>query len=430
MTLDLIVRNATLPDGRRNIDIGVKGERIAEVSQKLQASAEVEIDAGGNFVTPPFVDPHFHMDATMTTGIPRLNAKGTLFEGIAIWSELKKLITVEAVYDRAMQLCNWAIARGNLAIRSHVDVCDPKLIGVRALLEVKKNLQPYVDLQLVAFPQEGFYRYEDGPKLLRQALDLGVDVVGGIPHFERTMAHGHESVRELCEIACERGLLVDMHCDESDDPMSRHVEMLTFHAHRLGLQGRISASHVTSMRTMDNYYFSKLASLMAESEISVIANPLTNTKGDGDSEHYPKMRGVTRVKELMRRGINVAFGHDCCLDPWYPLGTHDMLEVAHMGLHEAQMCSVAEMESSVESVTYAGARAMQLQGYGLEPKHFADMVVLNATDRIEAVRTKAERLYVIRRGKIIAQTKPAEVKIFTNGKETIIDFKRKGHSHG
>jgi len=429
MTLDLIVRHATLPDGRTGVDIGVKGERIVEVRPKLAATATIEIEAHGNLVTPPFVDPHFHMDATLTTGTPRTNVMGSLFEGIAIWSELKQLITVEAVYERALQLCEWAIARGNLAIRSHVDVCDPKLTGVRALLEVKKTMKPLIDIQLVAFPQEGLFRFEGGEKLLRQAIDMGVDVVGGIPHFERTMQHGHDSVKTLCEIAAERGLLVDMHCDESDDPLSRHVEMLAYHTHRLGMQGRVSASHVTSMRTMDNYYFGKLSALVREAGINVIANPLTNAKGDGDSEHYPKYRGVTRIKELMRRNINVAYGHDCCLDPWYPLGTYDMLEVAHMAIHEAQLNSVAEMESAVNSVTYAGAKAMCLEGYGLAPGNYADMVVLNAADRIEAVRLRADRLQVIRRGKVIARTKPADVTVCAFGQEKAIRFLRPGHEH-
>ena len=424
MSLDLIIRNVALPDGRSGMDIGIKGERIAEARPKLQVNADREIDAGGNLVTPPFVDPHFHMDATLTTGIPRRNVMGTLFEGIAIWSELKQIISPEAVYDRAIQLCEWAIARGNLAIRSHVDVCDPRLTGVRALLEVKKRMKPYIDIQLVAFPQEGLFRFEGGETLLRQALDMGVDVVGGIPHFERTMQHGHDSVRALCEIAAERGLLVDMHCDESDDPLSRHVEMLAYHTHRLGLQGRVSASHVTSMRTMDNYYFSKLSSLVHEAGINVIANPLTNSKGDGDSEHYPKIRGVTRIKELKRRHINVAFGHDCCVDPWYPLGTHDMLEVAHMAIHEAQLNSVAEMEGAVDSVTYAGARAMGLEGYGLEPGNYADMVVLAAADPIEAVRLRADRLHVIRRGKVISSTRPAEITVSLDGRETKVSFLR------
>ena len=429
MSLNLIIRNATLPDGRSGIDIGIKGERIVETRPKLQASAELEIDAGGHLVTPPFVDPHFHMDATLTTGIPRRNVMGTLFEGIAIWSELKQIITEEAVYNRAIQLCEWAIARGNLAIRSHVDVCDPRLTGVRALLEVKKKMKPYIDIQLVAFPQEGLFRFAGGETLLRQALDMGVDVVGGIPHFERTMQHGHDSVRTLCEIAAERGLLIDMHCDESDDPLSRHVEMLAYHTHRLGLQGRVSASHVTSMRTMDNYYFSKLSALVREAGINVIANPLTNSKGDGDSEHYPKYRGVTRIKELKRRSINVAFGHDCCLDPWYPLGTYDMLEVAHMGIHEAQMNSVAEMEGAVDSITYAGAKSMCLDGYGLEPGNYADMVVLAAADRIEAVRLRADRLHVIRRGKVIVRTKPADITVSLDGRESKVNFLRADHDH-
>ncbi|MGH8733018.1 MAG: cytosine deaminase, partial [Burkholderiales bacterium] len=270
--LDLIIRGANLPDGRQGIDIGIQGGKIAGVEPALKATAGQEIDAKGRLVTPPFVDAHFHMDATLSLGLPRLNQSGTLLEGIALWGELKPLLTHEAVAERALRYCDLAVAQGLLAIRSHVDICDDRLTAVDALLEVKRKVAPYLDLQLVAFPQDGYYRGGNGEANTVRALKLGVEVVGGIPHFERTMEEGRASVRALCELAAARGLLVDMHCDETDDPMSRHVETLAYETQRLGLQGRVTGSHLTSLHSVDNYYFSKLIALMAEAGLNVIAN--------------------------------------------------------------------------------------------------------------------------------------------------------------
>ncbi|HWT38381.1 MAG TPA: cytosine deaminase, partial [Paraburkholderia sp.] len=249
--MDLIIRRAVLPRSaaqqRDPVDIGIESGRIVAVEPKLASSAREEIDANGALVTPPFVDAHFHMDATLSYGLPRVNASGTLLEGIALWGELKPQLTQEALVERALQYCDWAVARGLLAIRTHVDVCDERLLAVEALLEVKRRVAPYMDLQLVAFPQEGLLRSAGAFDNLRRAIAMGVEVVGGIPHFERTMADGAESVRLLCEFAAQKGLRVDMHCDESDDPMSRHIETLAAQTHRLGLQGRVTGSHLTSM---------------------------------------------------------------------------------------------------------------------------------------------------------------------------------------
>ena len=293
--LDLLIKNATLPDGRTRMSIAVQGSKIVEVTQGLDAPAQEIIDAQGLLVSPPFVDAHFHMDATLSYGLPRVNQSGTLLEGIALWGELKPLLTLEAITERALTYCDWAVGKGLLAIRSHVDTSDERLLAVKALLEVKKRIAPYIDLQLVAFPQDGLLRAPGGVDNLTRALDLGVDVVGGIPHFERTMAEGAQSVKLLCEIAAKRGLMVDMHCDESDDPLSRHVESLAFETQRLGLQGRVTGSHLTSMHSMDNYYVSKLMGLMAEAQLSVISNPCVNITLQGRHDTYPKRRGLTRV---------------------------------------------------------------------------------------------------------------------------------------
>lgn len=422
--LDLILRRAVLPSGGEPVDIAVKDGRIAEVRPGLQVTAAEEIDAGGRLVTPPFVDSHFHMDSTLSYGLPRVNESGTLLEGIALWGELKPELTAEAVKQRARRLCRWSIARGTLAIRSHVDTSDPSLLAVQALLEVREEMKPWIDLQLVAFPQDGVLRVQGGRESLERALDLGVDVVGGIPHFERTMADGAESVRLLCEIAAGRGLRVDMHCDESDDPLSRHVESLAYQTQRLGLHGRVAGSHLTSMHSMDNYYVSKLIPLIAEAGLHAIPNPLINITLQGRHDTYPKRRGMTRVKELMAAGVNVAFGHDCVMDPWYPLGSHDMLEVAHMGLHVGQMTGHAEMLACFDAVTVNGAKALGLDGYGLAPGCRADMVLLQCRSPIEALRLRPARLAVIRAGKVIARTAAADpVLTLGEAEETVsLDF--------
>jgi len=425
--MDLIIRNAVLPRSapKQNgpVDIGIEGGRIVAVEPKLAASAHEEIDAQGALVTPPFIDAHFHMDATLSYGLPRVNASGTLLEGIALWGELKPHLTQEALVERALQYCDWAVARGLLAIRTHVDVCDERLLAVEALLEVKRRVAPYMDLQLVAFPQDGLLRSAGAFDNLKRAIAMGVDVVGGIPHFERTMADGAESVRLLCEFAAEKGLRVDMHCDESDDPLSRHIETLAAHTHRLGLHGRVTGSHLTSMHSMDNYYVSKLLPLMRESGVAAIANPLINITLQGRSDTYPKRRGMTRVPEMLAAGINVAFGHDCVMDPWYSLGSGDMLEVAHMGLHVAQMTGIDAMHACFDAVTVNPSRIFGLERYGIEPGCDANLVVLDARDAVEAIRLRAARLAVVSRGKVVSRAPSARAMLSLEGRPTEVDFK-------
>ncbi|HZC36187.1 MAG TPA: amidohydrolase family protein, partial [Chthoniobacterales bacterium] len=387
--MDFVLRHANLPDGRSNIDIGIVGDRITAVEPGLAANGTSEIDARGHLISPPFVDAHFHLDAALSLGLPRLNRSGTLLEGISLWSELKPQLTIEAVIKRALAYCDMAVAQGLLAIRTHVDVCDDRLLAVEALLEVKKQVASYLDLQLVAFPQDGLYRSPNGEKNLLRALDRGVKVVGGIPHFERTMADGAASVRRLCEIAAERGLRIDLHCDETDDPHSRHIETLAAETLRLGLQGQVTGSHLTSMHSMDNYYASKLLPLIAEARVAVVANPLINITLQGRHDSYPKRRGLTRVPELIKAGVSVAFGHDCVMDPWYSFGSADMLEVAHVGLHVAHMTSGEGIQSCYDAVTAQPAKILGLQHYGIEPGSYADLVLLQASDPFEAIRLKA-----------------------------------------
>jgi cytosine deaminase len=420
--MDLVLRNATLPDGRQ-VDIAIAGARIAAVEPALPQRGAREIDVGGDLVTPPFVDAHFHMDATLSYGLPRVNESGTLLEGIALWGELKPQLAQDALVERALRYCDWAVARGLLAIRTHVDICDDRLLAVEALLDVKARVAPYIDLQLVAFPQDGLLRSPTALANLKRAVRMGVDVVGGIPHFERTMADGAESVRLLCEFAAEQGLMVDMHCDESDDPLSRHIETLAAETLRLGLQGRVAGSHLTSMHSMDNYYVSKLLPLIAESGVAAIANPLINITLQGRHDTYPKRRGMTRVPELLAAGVPVAFGHDCVMDPWYGLGSGDMLEVAHMGLHVAQMTGQAAMRQCFQAITETPARILGLQGYGIAPGCRADLVWLDAADPVEAIRLRAARRLVLRAGQVVSEAPPARATLHLPDRPATVDFR-------
>jgi len=412
---DLIVQNATLPDGRTGIDIACAQGKIAAVEANITAEAQEVIDAQGYLLSPPFVDPHFHMDATLSLGTPRRNVSGTLLEGIALWGELKGIQSIEDVIERALRYCDLAVAKGLGAIRSHVDVCDDALTGVQALLEVREQVKDDLDLQLVAFPQDGLLRSASALDNTIRSLDMGVDVVGGIPHFERTMDDGAESLRRLCKIAAERGLMVDIHCDESDDPWSRHIETLAFETQRLGLQGRVTGSHLTSMHSMDNYYVSKLIPLIVESGVHAIPNPLINIMLQGRHDTFPKRRGLTRVRELRDAGVTVGFGSDCMMDPWYSLGAADMLDVAFMGLHVGQLSSFDDMAWCFDAVTVNSARIMGLESYGLDKGCDANFVLLQARDKIEAVRLRAHRLAVVRKGRIVARSAPAVTELRTRG---------------
>ena len=418
---ELLVKNATLPDGRTGIDIGCSKGKIVALENGISAEAKDTIDAKGWLVAPPFVDPHFHMDATLSLGNPRMNVSGTLLEGIALWGELKKLQSIEDIVERALKYCDLATSMGIGAIRSHVDTCDDELKGVQALLEVREQVKDYIDLQLVAFPQDGVLRDPTALENTIRALDMGVDIVGGIPHFERTMQQGADSVKLLCELAAERGLMVDMHCDESDDPLSRHIETLAYETKRLGLQGRVAGSHLTSMHSMDNYYVSKLIPLIVEAEVHAIPNPLINIMLQGRHDTYPKRRGQTRVRELRDAGITVGFGSDCVMDPWYSLGRADMLDVAFMGLHVGQLSSREDMAWCFQAVTENSAKIMGLDGYGIAVGYNANFNILQAQNSIEAVRLRAHRINIIRQGRVIAANGAISTDLFLEGRPQKVD---------
>ena len=418
---DFLVKNASLPDGRENIDIAGKNGFITNVEKNISAEAKETINAKGWLLAPPFIDPHFHMDATLSLGTPRLNKSGTLLEGISLWGELKSIQSVDDIIVRSLKYCDLAVSMGIGAIRTHVDTCDDELKGVQALLEVKNSVKDYLDLQLVAFPQDGLYRDPSALENTLRALDMGVDIVGGIPHFERTMSDGARSITTLCEVAAERGLLVDMHCDETDDPMSRHIETLAYETQRLGLHGRVAGSHLTSMHSMDNYYVSKLIPLIAEAEVQAIPNPLINIMLQGRHDTYPKRRGQTRVRELRDAGILIGFGSDCVMDPWYSLGKADMLDVAFMGLHVGQLSSREDMAWCFDAITSNSATVLHLEDYGISVGSKANFNLLQAKDTIEAIRLRAHRLSVVRGGKLISRNAPLNSELFIEGRPTIVD---------
>lgn len=420
--LDLIVKDARLPFETQLVNIAVSEGKIVELSPGVHGPARTEIDAKGFLVIPPFVDSHCHMDVALTFGRPRPNKSGTLWEGISLWKEIKPDITFDEIKSRALHMCHWYIAQGVLAARSHVDISDSSLTAVDALLEARDEVKDWLDLQFVAFPQDGYLRNELGRQNIVKALDKGLDVVGGIPHFERTYDDGSESLRQLCRIAADRGLMVDIHCDETDDPASRHIEMLAREAVHLGLQGRVTGSHLTSMHSMNNDYASKLISLIVESDVNVIANPMINITLQGRSDSYPKRRGLTRIKELAEAGANVAFGQDNVMDPFYGLGHCDLLDVAHMGLHVGHMTGSEQIRSCFDAITNSGAKILGLDGYGLHVGANADMVILQCSTITDALRLKPNRLYVVRRGSVVSQTPESQTTLHLEGNSLPVSF--------
>ncbi|TVQ40535.1 MAG: cytosine deaminase [Spirochaetaceae bacterium] len=400
--VDLLVRNVHTPYHSDPVDIAVNNTRVEQVASRIETPARRTVEGQRRLAIPPFVDAHFHLDSVLTR-VPNLS--GTLREGIDNWARYKQdNLSVEDVYDRARRYCEHAFAMGIQAIRSHVDVCDPQLRGAEALTRLKRDIADRIDIQLVAFPQDGFFSAPQVRQQLLKALDMGVDVVGGIPHNEPMYQQGTESLHELMQIAAERGLLVDIHCDESDDPNSRHVETLAALTARSGMGGRVTASHITATAVMDAYYVSrKLIPMMAGAGINVICNPLINIHLGGHFS-YPKHRAMAPIRELLAAGLTVGCAQDCNEDPWYPLGNADMLEVARMGAHIGHMMGLDALRTMFDTVTTLPATIMQLPDYGLEPGCRANLVLVGAESVIDALRISAPREVVIRHGHVVIES--------------------------
>ncbi|CAI1936744.1 Cytosine deaminase [Serratia marcescens] len=381
------------------------------------------LDAQGGLALPAFVEPHIHLDTTQTAGQPAWNQSGTLFEGIERWAERKALLTHEDVKQRAWQTLKWQIANGVQYVRTHVDVSDPTLTALRAMLEVKREVAPWVTLQIVAFPQEGILSYPNGEALLEEGLRLGADVVGAIPHFEFTREYGVESLHKAFALAQKYDRLVDVHCDEIDDEQSRFVETVAALALKLDMGAKVTASHTTAMHSYNGAYASRLFRLLKMSGINFVANPLVNIHLQGRFDSYPKRRGVTRVKEMLEAEINVCFGHDDVFDPWYPLGTANMLQVLHMGLHVCQLMGYGQIDDGLKLITSHSARTLNLSDYGLAAGNSANLVILPAESGFDAVRRQTPVRYSIRQGAVIAETRPAETTLHLQQDETV-DFRR------
>jgi cytosine deaminase len=422
--LDLLIRNARLPRASALTDLAIRGDRIVALTEG-GASAREEIDAAGALVTPALVEPHIHLDAVLTVGQPRHNLSGSLFEGIAIWAERAKDLTVEDVKQRVRTVLRWQLANGVLFVRSHVDVCDPELVALRALVELREEVAGQMTLQLVAFPQQGIHSFgsgDEGERLMRRAVALGVDVVGAIPHFEISREYGERSVKFAFALAAEHGLMIDIHCDETDDEHSRFSEIMAAETIRLGLQGRVTASHTTAMHSYNSAYAGRLIANLRRAQMHMVTNPLDNSVLQGRFDDYPIRRGHTRVKQLLAAGVNVSIGHDSVMDPWYPLGYADPIQAASVLAHYGQMSGYEEIRTLIDMVGPFPARALGLTDYGLTPGCRADLVVFAAPSEMDVIRLLAPRRYVIRGGQIVARTEPARHTVLWDGREEDVDF--------
>ena len=417
----MLVKNVHIHNREGLWQILIEEEKISRIfsqDEVFNYSGEI-LDGEEGIIYPPFVEPHIHLDATQTAGQPNWNQSGTLFEGIERWAERKSLLSHEDVKSRAWKTLKWQIANGVQYVRTHVDVSDPTLTALKAMLEVKKEIAPWVDLQIVAFPQEGILSYPNGEKLLDQAMDMGADVVGGIPHFEFTREYGVESMHIAFDIARKYNKQIDIHCDEIDDEQSRFVETVAALALKYDMGEKVTASHTTAMHSYNNAYASRLFRLLKMSKIHFVANPLVNIHLQGRFDTYPKRRGVTRVKEMLKNNINVCFGHDDVFDPWYPLGTANMLQVLHMGLHVCQLMGYGQINDGLKLVTENSAKALGLTDYGIKEGNSANFIVLPAENGFDAVRRQVPTRYSIRHGKVISETRLAKTTIHLSDSEQV-----------
>ena len=419
--VDLAIRRARLPRAEGLVDLAVEGGRISALGQA--GKAKEEIDAAGGLLTPALVEPHIHLDAVLTVGQPRHNLSGSLFEGIAIWGErVKAGMSAQDVKARAGQVLRWQLANGVLHVRSHVDVCDPQLTALRAMIELRDAVRDQISLQLVAFPQQGICSFPDGERLMRHAVELGADVVGAIPHFELTREYGERSVKFAMALAAEHGKPVDIHCDETDDEHSRFVEVMAAETIRLGMGERVTASHTTAMHSYNAAYASRLIVNLKRAGMNMVTNPLDNAVLQGRFDSYPIRRGHTRVKELLAAGVNVCLGHDSVMDPWYPLGYADPLQAAFMLAHYGHMSGFEEIRTLIDMITVKAARTLGIADYGLHVGAPADLVLFNAPSESDAVRLVASRRLVLKAGRVVARTEPARHFVRWDGAEEEIAF--------
>ncbi|EPS0981328.1 cytosine deaminase [Vibrio vulnificus] len=418
----LLIKNATLKGQEGLQQILIEDGQFTHIEDnnvELNYTGGV-LDAEGGMAVAPFCEPHIHLDTTQTAGEPSWNISGTLFEGIERWAERKETLSIEDVKSRAKQTLKWQIANGVQHVRTHVDVSDPTLIALKAMVEVREEMKEWVDIQIVAFPQEGILSYPNGKELLEEAVQLGADVIGAIPHFEFTREYGIESLHYVFELAQKYDRLIDVHCDEIDDEQSRFVETLAALAHKFNMGHKVTASHTTAMGSYNGAYASRLFRLLRMSGINFVANPLVNIHLQGRFDDYPKRRGVTRVKEMLNANINVCFGHDDVFDPWYPLGTANMLQVLHMGLHVCQVMGYDQINNSLDLISTNSARTLNIQDkHGIEAGKPGSLLILPAENGFDAVRRQVPVRYSVRHGKVIAETQPATTHIHLSEREQV-----------
>jgi cytosine/creatinine deaminase len=403
--VELLVRNVRV--GERLVDVGIEEGRFVRIAPELDADAPQVMDGEGRLATPPLVDCHVHLDASLTAGRPRYNESGTLIEGIHVWGELKESLTTDDVFERASEIVRWSAAQGTLHIRAHADVSAKNEAPLRGLLRVRDELADLATIQVTAFPQDGIYSDPRNEELFENALRLGADCVGGIPHYEPTMELGHREVHRVFELAKAYGRRIDVHCDETDDPNSRFLEVMADNTVQHGLGGRVTASHCTAMGSYEPYYSSKLRGFLRRAGVNVVVNPYANSLIQGRLDPYPKRRGFAQLKELLAEGVNVSLGNDVIVDPWYLLGKADLVDAASLALHFTYMSGLDEIPQLLECATWRGARTLGVEDdYGIEEGKPADMVVFDAPSALEVMRLKPVRRWVIRRGKVIAETTP------------------------
>ncbi|MBP2072385.1 cytosine deaminase [Thermoanaerobacterium butyriciformans] len=424
----MIIKNARLRDKEGLWQLLIDNKSIIKITKSeedLNIENEEILDAEGQLVLPPFIEPHIHLDTALTAGEPKWNISGTLFEGIERWSERKALLSSEDVKQRVNKVLRWQSAQGIQSVRTHVDVTDPNLTALKAILEVKEQVASWMDLQIVAFPQEGINSFHNGVDLMEESLRLGADVVGGIPHFEFTREYGVDSIRKIFKLADKYDRLIDVHCDEIDDEQSRFVEVVAAEAIAYGMGEKVTVSHTTAMHSYNNAYAYKLFRLLKMSNINFVANPLVNIHLQGRFDTYPKRRGITRVKELLESEINVCFGHDDIFDPWYPLGTGNMLQVLQMGIHVCQLMGYEQIVNSIDLITTNSAKTLHIEDkYGIEEGKPANLIILSAEDEYDAIRRQVPVRYSIRNGRIIAETIPSKTTLKISENEEKIDFKK------
>lgn len=423
----LLIKNIIIRGQQEPSQILIENGKIKAIQNNdaiLATDAEI-IDAQGGMALPPFCEPHIHLDTTQTAGEPNWNISGTLFEGIERWAERKEMLSIDDVKTRAKQTLKWQIANGIQHVRTHVDVSDPSLIALKAMTELREEMRDWIDIQIVAFPQEGIFSYPNGKELLEKAILLGADVIGAIPHFEFTREYGVESLHYVFELALKYNKLIDVHCDEIDDEQSRFIETLAALAHKYEIGHRVTASHTTAMHSYNGAYASRLFRLLKMSGINFVANPLVNIHLQGRFDDYPKRRGVTRVKEMLASNINVCFGHDDVFDPWYPLGTANMLQVLHMGMHVCQIMGYEQLNQSLDLISYNSAKTMDLlDDYGIEVGKSANLIILPADNDFDALRRQVPVQYSIRNGKVISKTDLARTRLFLQTDSEDVNFKK------